>query len=394
MFADCFAKLLGQDELKQVMEDAELGHLYTKADFDFDPSLPLVKEEGRIYLKRNFLFENMIASHLNRIWSANVKPLYILNDAVTILTGGPGTGKSHKIRELIKKLPASMRVHLAAPTGKAANKIGGETLHSLLRVKRPKDLLEKVPLIRADLVIIDECSMIDAGMWAHLFSAIPTGCRLLLVGDPDQLPPVEAGTIFTEVVEFVKMHRKQSHIHLTKCYRTDQLDILKMADLAREGKMIDFETSIGRLDPAWQYLSCVKEGPWGVQTINRMMPKEGERVPIIITRNDREVGLFNGDTGYLEEGRFNGLVPVEALPPYDLAYCLSVHKSQGSEYPNVVVLVPPGSEVFGREILYTAITRAREKVRVISDEATLSACLARTSRRRSSLAAKLHSSLV
>ncbi|MCH9614558.1 MAG: RecBCD enzyme subunit RecD [Chlamydiia bacterium] len=394
MFAECFAKLLGQEELKLVMEDAQLGHLYTEGEFAFDPSLPLVKEEGRIYLKRNFLFENMIASHLTRIWSANVKRLYILNNAVTILTGGPGTGKSHKIRELIEELPSSMRVHLAAPTGKAANKIGGETLHSLLGVKRPKDLLEKVPLIKADLVIVDECSMIDAGMWAHLFSAIPTGCRLLLVGDPDQLPPVEAGTIFTELVEFAKAHRPDSLIHLTKCYRTDQLEILEMAAKACGGQMIPFETSLGQLDPTWQYLSCVKGGPWGVKMINHLMPNESERLPVMITRNDKEVGLFNGDTGFIEGKWFNKTLPIEALPPYDLAYCLSVHKSQGSEYQKVTVLVPPGSEVFGREILYTAITRAREAVRVVSDEATLKACLERTSRRRSHLGAKLESSLV
>lgn len=392
MFAERFAEVFKRPEYKQVMEDAMLGHLYTEGNFEVEE--PLVKEEGRIYLKRNYIFEEMIVTHLKRIWSADVKPLYILNDAVTILTGGPGTGKSHKIRELLKQLPKELRVCLAAPTGKAANRIGGETLHSLLGVKRPKDLLEKVPFIQADLVIVDECSMIDAGMWAHFLSSIPTGCRLLLVGDPDQLPPVEAGTVFTELVEFAKGYRLSSHVHLTKCYRTDSLDILEMAAKARLGEMIPFETEIGELDPRIQYLSCVKEGPWGVKTINRLMPPGGDRMPVMITRNDREVGLFNGDTGYIEGGLFNGELGVEWLPPYEPAYCLSVHKSQGSEYKDVVILVPPGSEVFGREILYTAITRARERVKVVGDQKTLEACLAGTSRRRSHLGKKLQTSLV
>lgn len=392
MFAERFAEVLECPKLKEVMDDAMLGHLYTVGDFEVTG--PLIKEEGRIYLKRNYLFEETAVTHLARIWSADVKPLYILNDAVTILTGGPGTGKSHMIRELLKDMPKDMRILLAAPTGKAANRIGGETLHSLLGVKRPKDLLEKTPFIQADLVIVDECSMIDAGMWAHFFSAIPTGCRLLLVGDPDQLPPVEAGTVFTELVEFAKKCRPNSHIHLSKCYRTDSLDILEMAAKARCGEMIPFDTEIGELDPTVQYLSCVKEGPWGVKTINRLMPPGGDRVPVMITRNDREVGLFNGDTGYIEGGLFNGELGLEWLPPYEPAYCLSVHKSQGSEYKDVVLLVPPGSEVFGREIIYTAITRARASVRVVGDQKTLEACLAGTSRRRSFIGKKLETRLV
>ncbi len=116
-------------------------------------------------------------------------------------------------------------------------------------------------------------------------------------------------------------------------------------------------------------------------------------VPILITRTDYEAGLYNGEVGILWRSREKLLhaefgtrkIPASALPPYELGYVLSVHKSQGSEFDHVLALVPPGSETFGREVLYTAVTRARHSVILCGDAETIKKTVSRSSHRRSGL---------
>lgn len=374
------------------MEASQLGHLYLPYEGVVDPSWPVIHEEGRLYLKRNHFFEEAIVSHLQRLWQGDVKPLDILKEPVSLLVGGPGTGKSYTIRKLIERLPKDLQVIVVAPTGKAASRLGGETLHSVLKVKRSKDFMEKTPYLPVDLLIVDEASMMDAGMWSYLLRALPTGARLLLVGDPHQLPPVEAGTIFADLCDYVREFHQEALIELKKCYRTDRLDILEMAEKAKRGEMISFETEIPEVGQA-QVLSCVKRGPWGIHAMNEFLSREGEREPIIFTENDEAMGIYNGMMGFLqgEEVTLEGgkVFKLGETPPFEKAHCLSIHKSQGSEYDEVIVLMPPGSEVFGREVLYTAITRAKERVRVVGSEETLKLTLERSARRRSYVGQKL-----
>ncbi|MBP9841996.1 MAG: AAA family ATPase [Simkaniaceae bacterium] len=392
-FAEIFAQLFDQGEvLKELMEASQLGHLYIPYEGEVPSSWPVVSEEGRLYLKRNYFFEESIVENLMRLWDADVKPLDILLQPVMFLVGGPGTGKSYTIRQLIERLPKEMRVVVAAPTGKAAARLGGQTLHAALGVKRSRDFMEKIPYLPVDLLIVDEASMIDAAMWSYLLKALPTSTRLLLVGDPHQLPPVEAGTIFADLCDYVRRFRKEALIELTHCYRTDRLDILDMAEKVKRGEMIPFETEIGDVGGA-QVLSSLKKGAWGIHRMNEFLGQKREEVSIILTENDDTMGIYNGmmgvlrgNRGYLEDGR---VFKIGELPKFDKAYCLSIHKSQGSEYDEVVVLLPPGSEVFGREILYTALTRAKQKVRLISSEVTLRLTLNKSARRLSHVIEKL-----
>ncbi|MGH2612198.1 MAG: ATP-binding domain-containing protein, partial [Rhabdochlamydiaceae bacterium] len=136
-------------------------------------------------------------------------------------------------------------------------------------------------------------------------------------------------------------------------------------------------------------LTPLREGPWGVKTLNQILHGTWKETPIIITRNDSENGLSNGDMGVfispthvlIEKRQF----AVSALPSYELAYALSIHKSQGSEFDDIVVLAPPGTEVFGREALYTAVTRARKSVVLLGEAETIAKTVKNSSRRRSGL---------
>jgi exodeoxyribonuclease V alpha subunit len=149
-------------------------------------------------------------------------------------------------------------------------------------------------------------------------------------------------------------------------------------------------------------LSPLREGPFGVNALNeqifgrfynRMKPHDLLAVPILITKTDYEAQLYNGETGILWRTREKPLyaefshrkIPAAALPPYELGYVLSVHKSQGSEFDHVVVAVPPGSEAFGREVLYTAVTRAKLSVTLCADAAVLQKTASQSSRRHSGL---------
>ena len=166
---------------------------------------------------------------------------------------------------------------------------------------------------------------------------------------------------------------------------------------------------------SFRVLSCLRQGRWGVDAINQEISKRVRAffrggdfwiVPLLITENDRELGLFNGDTGLLvkrsgfshlertDEAVFESedgyrVIPAVLLPPFEYGYCLSVHKSQGSEYEEVALVVPPGSEQFGREILYTGVTRARRHVEIIGDVEVIKAAVLQSSQKASRLEKRL-----
>ncbi|MCB1081734.1 MAG: AAA family ATPase, partial [Chlamydiia bacterium] len=300
--------------------------------------------------------------------------------------------------------------------GKAAALLGEKldcevgTIHGMLGLKGGKDILFGGKEIDAEMVIVDECSMIDVGVWAALLRNVRKGTRLVLVGDHEQLPPVEAGTIFGELCAFMK-ERGSGYVHLDKCMRTDRQDVLKMAEAVKQGEMI-FYGRLERKVSEWKrafkkggfrILSCLRRGPFGVEAINELIWEEGE-IPIIVTRSCKRMELSNGEMGVIikkNEGRAIGKddvarfgereFPAALLPQYELAYCLTVHKSQGSEFDRVVLLVPKGAEVFGREVLYTGITRAREEVVVLADDGVIEECLKGSAAKKSGIRKRLSS---
>jgi len=249
----------------------------------------------------------------------------------------------------------------------------------------------------ADLVLVDEASMIDAELMASLFSAMKEGARLILIGDKDQLPPVESGNFFADLAD-----EKEIVTSLGRCLRAELNEIVEMAQAVKEGRCIPAQPL-----PEWAHIieavferkACVltplRYGPFGVNRLNQKLLKEhqargGNRFPIMITVNEAALDLYNGDLGELvpaEKCAYFGerKVPEYLLPHYEYAYVLSVHKSQGSEYDEVMVLLPDGSEVFGREMLYTALTRAKKRVSIYASEGILPKIVSKHERRLSGL---------
>ncbi len=484
-----FAKLFGTtaDEralLAKLMESARAGHLCLhQKEALFSPLIEDVNPETewlsaligrwqeRYYLQRNWVIESGVIRELKRLMSKDVKPLdpvkleglypeqqraanLFMRETIAILTGGPGTGKTHIIGQCIDLFLNSLSglIAVAAPTGKAVRqlkeKLSGQqserlsigTIHALLGLKTSEDVLWHKKTLAAEVVIVDECSMIDAPLWAALLKAVKTGARLILVGDAQQLPPVETGTLFADLCTYFAEHRPTGYAPLTTSIRAQTPHLLTWTDALRHGQLpadlpccetLDLPNFVDRFPkphphlPTWdalfeqqrqfRILSCVRQGPFGVETINeaisramRLLFRGGDHwpIPILITKSDYDLEVFNGDLGFLikrsgspyleasDKVVFSGkkgqrILPAATLPPFEYAYCLSVHKSQGSEYDEVACLVPPGSEAFGREILYTALTRARRDVTFFGKRETLKICLERSAKKESGLIDRL-----
>lgn len=418
----------GQSQLlAQLVEAAREGHLCIVKEGEEDCDVEVLKGEeawfgkrvgrwkNRYYLQRNWVIENEVVQEFKRLLQGNVKQLDIgeikgvneqqltgvkigLSEGVVCLTGGAGTGKSYTIQKIVQHFTG--RVCVCAPTGKAAAllqenlHIEVKTLHKTLGVKDEKDMLFGRDKLNYDMVIVDECSMIDVGIWARLLRGIKNGTRLILVGDYNQLPPIEAGTIFREICEYMKESGK-GYVHLEQCMRSDRKDVLALAEKVKRGEIIEYQKLEEGVEKLWkrgyQLLSCLNKGQYGVERMNKLC-EDGEEQPIIITRTNHrmgisngEVGIVKGDTVIIGHRRFR-----EALvPEYKKGYCLSVHKSQGSEFKQVALLVPKGSELFGREILYTGITRARDNVVVFSEKGVLESCIKYSSKKMSGIQMKL-----
>jgi exodeoxyribonuclease V alpha subunit len=458
------------------------------------PSEWVCQTGDHLYLQKNWVQESEILISLMRLnqSGAEVPPPVCdsrmnaeqrqavstgMQHNFSLLTGGPGTGKTFTAAAIVKahlsSLSAEQRTHfrliLSAPTGKAAShleaslrkELGTElplrsgTLHSLLGVKEHSYEEESQPLF-ADLILIDECSMIDSRLFSRLLASIQTSTRVVLIGDQDQLPPVEAGSIFADLVDSNCFPTTR----LTQVLRSESKEILSLANaikhanaeealnLAEWTDLEEGKKSISQLyntlweryqekfplplsekpipeqifgqSGAFTLLSCMRKGPLGVDALNSFFLNQSIRgadsgswlpLPIMITRNDSELELFNGDQGLLvrqvsldfsfkelqmqdyalfadRKGGYR-MFPALTLGSFEYSYCQSVHKSQGSEYSEVLILVPGGSEVFGREVLYTAVTRAKHKVALAGSRETFLQSVGSSSRKVSGLKERL-----
>ncbi len=358
-----------------------------------------------------------------------------------VLTGGPGTGKTTTIRGIIEIFQRqNLDVALAAPTGRAAKRMSevtgmeAKTIHRLLEVEWDED---DRPVFRrntsnpldCNALILDELSMIDIHLFASLLEALPLGCRLILVGDSDQLPPVGAGNVLHDLI----LSDMLPVVCLTQVFRqaleskiiTNAHKIVngENPDLNNTGKdFFHMERSSApltaqtvvdlcseRLPKAynWDAFSDIqvicpsKKGETGTQNLNKLLqnalnPPHKEKSEILIagrvfrvgdkvmqiknnynieweSPTEKGTGIFNGDIGILTaidiktalvtvnfDGRV-ALIPAESLSELELAYAITVHKSQGSEFKAVIIpainIVP---NLAYRNLLYTAVTRARD----------------------------------
>jgi len=428
--------------LCDVVEELSLPEHVCSCTDDPFPQTPLVKHGNRLYLQKNWALETLLLQRVHTLLKSVPAPDVVLpnnllpaqaaavqkalGQQLSIFTGGPGTGKTFTATCFIRLLAVGQyRVKIAAPTGKAAAhlesalRVQGQlpegldcesmTLHRLLKLSPSMQRFGNPEFVRADLVVVDEASMLDASLMLHLLEAIGPETRLLLLGDPDQLPPVDGGSVFADMAEMFGSRLERS-------MRTDNNQLLDIAQNIQAGQRpeipllscTDFLSSLHThvslptsTDPLVclqqqsrsRILTALRQGPFGADALNQHILSQLQKptaLPILITQNDPKRQLYNGTTGVLMNSKAYFLLsnelksfPEATLPRYELAFCLSVHKSQGSEFDEVFALFPPGSEQFGREALYTAVTRAKKRVTVVSDEATVGALLRTSSRTRS-----------
>lgn len=508
---------------------------------------PLVLDpRGRLYLARYFDDERRVACALRRMSASRIdvaKPKRLADllvrlfgerpadtadlqrlgaqvstvSRLTVITGGPGTGKTTTVAKIlalalsdaIDRGKARPRALLLAPTGKAAARLAeatararamldcpeplrssipdtAQTLHRALGASRPGRALRldtDRPLF-ADVVVVDEASMVDVTMMRRLVEAVPETARLVLLGDHRQLSSVEAGAVLADICgdfvrprysrdlatriertfgepvepEFVEERARgisDSIVGFTRSYRFGKsTPIGGLADAVEHGDadaVVDLLTSradgLALLAPpsdraahpelakmtvegfrsfagastpaealaraeAFRVLSAHRHGPLGVvdmnETIERLLSERGllgrapgALRPVLVTKNDASIGLFNGDVGVSFRDASGGLrthftrpgtagtraLSLARLPSHEPAFAMSVHKSQGSEFDSViVVLPPPGSPLLVRELLYTAVTRARRRLIVHAPIASIRQAVERRMQRASGLA--------
>lgn len=405
-----------------MMKSAREGHLCLDLD-QASPEIragytqsPYLRRQGNlVYFEKNFVCEEQIRTDLKRLLLPTVPPPFssdklteeqktavnlALSHTLTIIEGGPGTGKTYLTSCLTSVVGGD--VILAAPTGKAAARLKMfnptatcGTLHSLLHYSPRRER----SFLKANLIVIDESSMIDARLLAFFLKSLPTGQRVVFLGDVNQLPPIESGNLFADLCQILPT------AHLKQCLRSDRIEIAELAHQILEGKMVEPHSPLNHTfldETEAMILTPLREGEWGVDRLNERIATKMEKknrhqekwqIPIMITKTDYEQNLYNGEMGciwknaegflYAEFGERQ--FSVSSLPPFELGYVLSIHKSQGSEFDHVIVLVPPGTERFGREILYTAVTRARHSVTICGDVKTIQETVSRTNQRNSGL---------
>lgn len=384
-----------------------------------------------------------------------------VEQGLLILTGGPGTGKTTTLRGILKVFERQgLEVALAAPTGRAAKRMSeltgreAQTLHRLLEVEwdaddRPTFRRSQRNPLSAGAVIVDELSMVDVMLFSSLLAALPIGCRLVMVGDSDQLPPVGAGNVLQDligsgvlpVVELDVVFRqameslivanahKIVHGELPEVQRTDKdFFFLRRSSPAAAAQTIA-ELTETRLPKAYgvdpvndiQVLCPSRKGEAGTVRLNQLLQarinpparhkrehafgqrifREGDKLMQIKnnynipwTSEDREgLGVYNGDIGILEKiqepahlltVRFDDRVaeyPFDSNQELEHAYAITVHKSQGNEFP--VVLMPVAGvvrQLAYRNLLYTAVTRARQLMILVGAPETLAQMVQNNSR--------------
>ena len=440
---------------------------------------PLVLEDKRLYLYRYWWDEYRLAQaikQLNRhipstLADADMQQLSLgthpqqaqaikvaLQSGFTLITGGPGTGKTFTlVRILIALLQqnSQLTVALAAPTGKAAARMQEALRQSLAQLPVAQQLLKALqqtdftlnrllgmghgtqPKFNAqqplpyDLIIVDEASMIDLRMASQLLTAISPNARLILLGDANQLAAVEAGAVLAELNKAQTL--SQSRVHLTQSQRfggqisqlaeavcrgdtltvtrlieqsSDELNyapLEQVESLAKKlfigyqafAQALKSKTDIVdllKLFDDFRVLCAVREGSYGVNALNQrlslLLQKELAQKedplavwyhgrPVMVTQNDYSLDVFNGDIGITleEEDGFYVYFPARDTPTKrvsaarlahsETALALTIHKSQGSEFKQVAVVLPKEeSPILTRQLLYTGITRAKKQIQL------------------------------
>ena len=466
---------------------------------------PLILRNSRLYLHRYFRYETRLAEQISAMAAVNfpfeerenlLGSLFkdtdpapdwqkkaakvALQKALTIICGGPGTGKTTTVVKILALLLLNATDHgldvaLAAPTGKAAMRLSESIGSSLAGLRLPEKIKAAIPVeaktlhrllgvnrhsqqfkhnqenpMGWDVVVVDEASMVDLAMMSKLVDALKTGARLLLLGDKDQLASVEAGAVLGDLIRSLP----ENTVELKKTYRFDD-NIKQLAESINAGdskrawtvlsdpaalnvtilqaEQIDYVSEqyarymeevyrsptpdvrkIFAVFNSFQVLCGVHLGKRGVEGINNRVELSLARRgfdcrsdswyagrPVLITTNNYSLDLYNGDIGICLPDPEEGSVKVwfersdgslRSYSPYRLPRCqtvfaMTIHKSQGSEFDEVVVVLPKEeNRILSRELIYTAVTRAKKTVRIVSEQQVFEQALSRNIVRFSGLA--------
>lgn len=510
---------------------AALGQLAISADQATSKVAPCVYDEQGLALYRYWHLEQRLAEQICRLKQQLIQPvacadyLDLLTDphqqaalqmvarqSLSIITGGPGTGKTYTLARIIAVLSQTIphiRVAMAAPTGKAAQRMqealqnsfndpkllesglvseelrnqGTQTIHRLLGMGHSQTprFNQKQPL-PYDVIVVDEASMLDLNLATLLFEAVPESCRIILLGDANQLASVDVGAVLADlqqiqaladnrvqlqtsrrfaegaligqVAKFIQAQSyQQDHVEVLQRFevdivqvselkpillQTDMPDVVQLEYLP-EGNQLDLDSYYQKLMLGFQgyvqslknylkeersieqaqnvvkafddyrILTAVRHGPFGLQQLNqyaqRWLQQQLSIVtlggwyvgrPVMMTYNDYQLGISNGDIGLCFEHRtqpqqfevyfpsLNKWVAANRLPKsIQSAFALTIHKSQGSEFTHTaVVLDQAAKNLLSQELIYTAITRAKKVVSLlVHQEALLQAFTVRTTRK-------------
>ena len=408
----------------------------------------------------------------------------------SVITGGPGTGKTATVARILALLldragASRPEILLAAPTGKAAARLHQSILQAVDRLELRDGIREGFPSevrtlhrllgvrsrgggfrhnranpLACDILVVDEASMVDLQLMAGLTEALPGTARVILLGDRNQLASVEAGAVLADICDSAGQ-AEVPVTHLTRSYRfggdsgiaalsrlindgegaaaLELLQAERFPDIAWRslpaGRAFDeafgaavragYGAYVRAASPgealaalnSFRILSPLRSGPSGIERLNRMCEtvldsghtplQQGFRPrPVMVTGNNYELELFNGDIGVAmehggvpavwfetPEGGLRHLSPLR-LPPSEAAFALTVHKSQGSEFDRVLLILPDRlSDVLTSELLYTAVTRARSRIEIWGTEEVFRQAVERRTRRTSGLREKLTAGL-
>ncbi len=442
---------------------------------------PLVWDGRRLYLRRYWDYERTVATDL-AARAAIARPVdaalerqlaemfadagqrraacVALTRGLCLVSGGPGTGKTHTLARIIGLLQArepGLRIALAAPTGKAAARMGdalraagvlvadeAQTLHRLLGLRADGSgyYRNKERPLATDVLVVDEASMIDLSLMAHLLAALPATARLILLGDRDQLAAVEAGAVFADLCASPRLAGCVAT--LTTNFRFGAASSIgRLADALRAGDATEAIAHLqaGGGDVGWRdgdaralaaaardgyaaYREAVLAGAApaelferfarfrvlcalrsDVAAVNRALGDAlASGLPVMVHRNDVLLRLFNGDIGLVlpdpadgalkvcfpTEGGTYRWIPAVRLPAWEPAWAMTVHKSQGSEFERVLLVLPPvATRGASRELVYTGVTRAKQGVELQAGEDVLRSAIGNRAERMSALCEKL-----
>lgn len=432
---------LVKEQLRVLTENGELkydeGKIYLPYMYKIESSVAMMIAQKGI----NDMFDNSLS--INDIDTNGVEysPEQLnaielaLKSKMTVITGGPGVGKTTILKGLLSIFNKhSFKVYLAAPTGRAAKRMSeatnmaAKTIHRLLKWKDGEFTINDKNPLDGDVLILDECSMINLNLMNSLMKAIPLRMKLIMVGDVDQLPSIGCGTVLKDIIDCGKIPVAK----LTKIYRQgNESKIILNAHAINDGKMPDLSNPAGSdfyffkigdndrireqiirlvteaipqkfniplsdiqvLTPMRKSSDILGSTQLNIALQEKINPeskaiansffklKIGDRV--MQNKNNYELGVYNGDIGIvkklsIEEGtisvRFFGenedtVYDKANIDELELAYATTVHKSQGSEYPAVVIVATPSHYIMlQKQLFYTAVTRAKQLCIVVGGE--------------------------